>query len=65
MLDRLEPGDDVMDAPRSLAAAGEVLAGGNNPAKEVVIFGTPPSSPWRQVAASSGRTGLRCFPSLS
>ena len=47
MLDRLEPGDDAMDAPRSLAAAGEVLAGGNNPAKEVVIFGDGQAYGWR------------------
>ena len=47
MLDRLEPGDDAMDAPRSLAAAGEILAGGNNPAKEVVIFGDGQAYGWR------------------
>ena len=38
---------NAMDAPRSLAAAGEVLAGGNNPAKEVVIFGDGQAYGWR------------------
>ena len=40
-------GVGTMDAPRSLAAAGEVLAAGNNPAKEVVVFGDGQGYGWR------------------
>ena len=47
LLDSLKPGDDAMDAPRSLAAAGEVLVGGANPAKEVVVLGDGQAYGWR------------------
>lgn len=46
-LAELKPGVGTMDAPRSLAAAGEVLAAGNNPAKEVVVFGDGQAYGWR------------------
>ena len=47
LLDGLSVGFDTMDAPRSLAAAGESLSAGNNPAKEVVIFGDGQAYGWR------------------
>lgn len=47
LLAELKPGADTMDAPRSLAAAGEVLSSGNNPAKEVVVFGDGQSYGWK------------------
>ncbi len=58
LLDDLKAGSGTMDVPRTLAAAGEVLAGGNNPGKEVVIFGdgqgygwkAADEREWRQVA---------------
>lgn len=46
-LDTLSAGSDTMDAPRSLAAAGESLAVGNNPAKEIVVFGDGQAYGWR------------------
>ena len=47
LLDELKPGDDTMDAPRTLAAAGAVLSGGNSPAKEIIVYGDGQGYGWR------------------
>ncbi len=47
LLDKIKVRDDTMDAPRTIAAAGQVLAAGNNPAKEVIIFGDGQACGWR------------------
>ena len=47
LLERLEAGTDTMDAPRTLEAAGQVLAAGNNPAKEVIVYGDGQAYGWR------------------
>ena len=55
----------AMDAPRTLAAAGEVLSAGNNPAKEVLVFGDAQGYGWRpDDTAEWGRveTIFRRFP---
>ena len=39
-------GNGTLDAPRTLLAAGEVLAAGNNPTKEVVVFGDGQAYGW-------------------
>lgn len=46
-LDALKPGAGTMDVPETLAAAAEILAGGNNPAKEVVVFGDGQAYGWK------------------
>ena len=61
LLDSLKPGDDAMDAPRSLAAAGEVLAGGANPAKEVVVLGDGQAYGWRCNDAAEWKRVERIF----
>ena len=56
LLEKIEAGEDTMDAPRTLAAAGQVLAAGNNPAKEVIVFGDGQAYGWRpDDAAEWGR----------
>jgi len=45
-LDACQVGSGTMDVPATLTAAAEVLAGGNNPAKEVVIFGDGQAYGW-------------------
>ena len=55
LLDKLEAGTDTMDAPRTLAAAGQVLAAGSNPAKEVIVFGDGQGYGWRSDDASEWR----------
>lgn len=47
LLEKVKATSDAMDVPRTLAAAGEVLAGGNNPAKEIIIFGDAQGYGWR------------------
>lgn len=47
LLDKIQGGDEAMDAPRTLAAAGQVLAAGNNPAKEVIVYGDGQGYGWR------------------
>lgn len=52
LLDRLEPRDGAMDAPRSLAAAGEILSAGANPGKAIVVYGDGQGYGWRADEAS-------------
>lgn len=47
LIEKIKPTSDAMDVPRTLAAAGEVLSGGNNPAKEIIIFGDGQGYGWR------------------
>ncbi len=47
LIENIKATSDAMDVPRTLAAAGEVLAGGNNPAKEIIIFGDGQGYGWR------------------
>lgn len=47
LLEKMKSTAGVMDVPRALVAAGEVLAAGFNPAKEVIIFGDGQRYGWR------------------
>lgn len=49
-LDSLSVGSGTMDVPEALSAAAEILAGGNNPAKEIVIYGDGQGYGWRPEA---------------
>ena len=61
LLDAARAGEDTMDAPRTLAAAGEVLAAGNNPAKEIVVFGDGQAYGWRPSDADEWKRVERSF----
>ncbi len=55
ILDGLERGDSTMDVPRTLEAAGAVLAAGNLPAKEIVVFGDGQGYGWKASDANAWR----------
>ena len=55
LLDDVEPGDETMDVPRVLEAAGGVLSGGNRPNKEILIFGDGQGYGWRADDANAWR----------
>lgn len=61
LIGSLEPGSGAMDAPRTLAAAGEVLSGGGNPAKEVVIYGDGQAYGWRAGDSAEWKRVERIF----
>lgn len=47
LLEKMKSTQGVMDVPRALVAAGEILAVGSNPAKEVIIYGDGQKYGWR------------------
>ena len=55
LFDRVKPGEDTMDAPRALEAAGEVLSGGSHPVKQIVVFGDGQGYGWRHEDANAWR----------
>ena len=47
LLENVKAGDETMDVPRALEAAGEVLSGGSHPDKEIVVFGDGQAYGWK------------------
>ena len=61
ILDGVTAGEETMDVPLALEAAGEVLAGGSHPAKEVVVFGDGQAYGWRADDANAWRRVEKAF----
>ena len=55
LLDDVKPGDETMDVPRVLEAAGGVLSGGSRPNKEIVLFSDGQGYGWRTDDANAWR----------
>ena len=64
LLDEVKPGEETMDVPRALEAAGEVLSGGSHPGKEVIIFGDGQGYGWRTDDANAWRRVDQVFGSF-
>jgi len=64
LLDDLRPGNETMDVPRSLEAAGGVLSGGSHVSKEIVIFGDGQGYGWRPDDVNAWRRVEKAFASF-
>ena len=61
LLENVKTGDETMDVPRALEAAGEVLSGGSHVDKEVVIFGDGQAYGWRPDDVNAWRRVEKAF----
>ena len=65
LLDGLKAGEDTMDVPRTLEAAGGVLSGGSHITKEIVVFGDGQGYGWRPDDANAWRRVEQAFSGFS
>ncbi len=65
LLTQLKAGEETMDAPRALEAAGEILSGGSHLAKEVVIFGDGQGYGWHPKDVNAWRRVEKAFSTFS
>ena len=65
LLDNVKVGEETMDVPRALEAAGEVLSGGSHVDKEVIIFGDGQAYGWRADDLNSWRRVEKAFSNFS
>ena len=61
LLEGVKPGEETMDVPRALEAAGDVLSGGSHLDKEVVIFGDGQAYGWRPGDVNAWRRVEKAF----
>ena len=61
LLENVKAGEETMDVPRALEAAGDVLAGGSHPDKEVVVFGDGQAYGWRPDDVNAWRRVEKAF----
>ena len=61
LLDNVKAGEETMDVPRALEAAGEVLSGGSHIDKEVIVFGDGQGYGWRPDDANAWRRVEKVF----
>ena len=65
LLDEVRVGEETMDVPRALEAAGEVLSGGSHLSKEIVVFGDGQAYGWRPDDANAWRRVEKVFSTFS
>ena len=61
LLENVKAGDETMDVPRALEAAGEVLSGGSHIDKEVIVFGDGQAYGWRPDDVNAWRRVEKVF----
>ena len=61
LLEGAKAGQETMDVPRALEAAGEVLSGGSHIDKEVVVFGDGQAYGWRPDDVNAWRSVEKAF----
>ena len=61
LLENVKAGEETMDVPRALEAAGEVLSGGSHVDKEVVIFGDGQAYGWKTDDVNAWRRVEKAF----
>ena len=65
LLDGVKAGDETMDVPRALEAAGGILSGGGHVAKEVVVIGDGQGYGWRPDDVNAWRRVEKSFESFA
>ena len=61
LLEDVKAGNETMDVPRALEAAGEVLSGGSHVDKEVILFGDGQAYGWRADDVNAWRRVEKVF----